>query len=82
MGIRERVADGIRGHYWEEMFSGVVKDWSLFLLMIPIVIVMILIALVLIRLTAGYVVYVLYGITIVFFIGFGVYMAIPTDYSH
>jgi len=45
--------------------------------MVPIVIVMILVAMVLIRLTAGYVIYVLYAVAISCFIGFGIFLAVP-----
>jgi len=59
------------------MFRSVIRDWSLLLLMVPIVIVMILVAMVLIRLTAGYVIYVLYAVAISCFIGFGIFLAVP-----
>ena len=59
------------------MFRSVIRDWSLLLLMVPIVIAMILVAMVLIRLTAGYVIYVLYAVAISCFIGFGIFLAVP-----
>lgn len=40
---------------------------------------MVSVVMILIRLTAGYVIYVLYGLAIACFIGFGVFMAIPSN---
>jgi hypothetical protein len=59
------------------MLRSVIQDWSLLLLMVPIVIVMVLVAMILIRLTAGYVIYVLYAVAISCFVGFGIFLAIP-----
>jgi len=77
--IREKVFAGIKAPPLEEMFRTVLRDWSLLLLMVPIVIVMVLVAMVLIRLTAGYVIYVLYAVAITSFIGFGIFLAVPTN---
>ena len=61
------------------MFRSVLHDWTLLLLMLPIVVAMVLVAMVLIRLTAGYVIYVLYAVAVSCFIGFGVFLAVPSN---
>ena len=45
--------------------------------MLPIILVMILLTILLIRLTAGSVIYVFYVVSIAAFIGFGVFMLLP-----
>jgi hypothetical protein len=73
------VLAGIGARTIEEMFGSVIKDWSLFLLVSAIALGMSMGAFLLIRLTAGYVVYVLYGIAISAFIGFGIYLLVPSQ---
>lgn len=70
---------GVGARTIEEMFGSVIKDWSLFLLIGGIALGMALAALLLIRLTAGYVIYVLYGLAVAAFVGFGVYMLVPSS---
>lgn len=70
---------GIGARTIEEIFGSVIKDWSLFLLVSAIALGMTVGAFLLIRLTAGYVVYVLYAIAVAAFIGFGIYLLVPSQ---
>jgi hypothetical protein len=72
------VLPGTRPHILEEVFGSVIQDWSLYLLMLPITLVMVALTLLLIRLVAGYVIYVFYGLTILAFLGFGTFMVLPS----
>jgi hypothetical protein len=46
--------------------------------MLPCVLILSLLTILLIRLTAGYVIYVFYALAIAAFVGFGVFMAVPS----
>jgi hypothetical protein len=61
------------------MFGSVIKDWSLLLLMVPIAALTSIAALILIRVIAGYVIYVFYAFIIMALVGFGVYLVLPVD---
>ena len=45
--------------------------------MIPIILAMIIVTMLLIRLTAGYVIYILYALSVLAFIGFGIFLIVP-----
>ena len=47
--------------------------------MIPIMLILSIIAMLIIRVTAGYVVYIFYILAFAAFVGFGVYLLIPTQ---
>lgn len=70
---------GIGARTIEEMFGSVIKDWSLFLLVGGIALGMAVAVSLLIRFTAGYVIYILYAIAIAAFIGFGIFMLVPSQ---
>jgi len=61
------------------MFISIAKDWGLLLLMVAIMVGLSLAVIILIKLIAGYVVYVLYGLAFAAFVGFAIFMAIPMN---
>jgi hypothetical protein len=77
--IKERVLDAIGAHFFEELFGSVLKNWLLLLLMVLFTAVASFILLVLIRIVAGYIIYIFYVAIILAFIGFGAYLAAPVD---
>lgn len=77
--IREKVLLGISAPQVEEIFGSVIKDWSLFLITVPIVVLMALLAVLLIRLTVGYVIYFFYLGAVAAFLGFGIFLLLPSS---
>lgn len=75
--IRDKVVTAIGSYTLLEMFTSLSKDWGLLLLMVATMVVISLVVTVLIKLVAGYVVYILYGLALLAFVGFGIYMGIP-----
>ena len=76
--IRGIVVPGIAPRVLMALFGSVLSDWTIFLLMMPIMLVGTLIVMLLIRFMACYVVYAIYIIAFIAFLGFGIFLLIPT----
>ena len=77
--LREKVKEGIDPYPLEQAVGSVLQDWSLLLLMTPIVLLVSSLVILLIRLTAGYVLYFLFTLSFLAFLGFAIYMALPAE---
>ena len=76
--VAATIQAGIASPLVQSFFGSAIYDWTIFLLMLPVILLLSLLTILLIRLTAGYVIYVFYAIAIAAFVGFGVFMAIPS----
>ena len=79
--VRKVVLTALGRRFLESIFGSVTTDWSIFLIMVPIMLGMSLVAMLLIRVTAGWVIYIFYALLIIAFVGFAVFLLIPTTPS-
>ena len=75
--VRSVVLNGIPNRPLEVIFASLLSDWTLFLLMLPIMLIITMFAMLLIRVMAGSVVYIFYVLSFLAFVGFGVFLVIP-----